>query len=586
MAARSAEEGRVGQRMNRPSCPEIRAVSGPRCPAQTGRGAPEGARCGRAENRRTSLDLRPTRTSVNERREPVSEPGAGGILLTRAEEDLRGRGRRSSNPSGRRRWSSPASSARTWIPPELRIRLAAELPRVRWLAFTLPAGGWPRSRSSRGDPLPPRAPGGGGRPPPPRKPRGAAFGRADLVSPRQVPLRVPRRRSRDRTLGTERPGCSRRWRKKRGCGARTHPSVRRPYLYPAGRVPHAAGAGAAAPAAGVVPLARTRCFLASPSAVYRLRQSGVVGYRAPKSSTIGPSHHGGGTRRRARSDRGGPPAGVARVIGGDEMRDLTITMPGRVRPRRLRRTGAIRRSGGGDPHFSPPRFVLPPLRACPPTTAEEPVPSMPGISLMGVDTLLRRVEADLGLGIRSVLLFGHPVKGTKSPGGEAAADPGGGGCRGRRWAASRRRSGGDLVVMTDVCLCGYTDHGHCGLLRRGWRRAAGAWTTTVRFGRSWRRPLSHARAGADVVAPFRHDGRTGGVHPRCARRRGIPPASRCSPYTAKYASAYYGPFRGCGGLRPRRTATGRATRWDCRNRLESAQGGEARRERGRGHAQW
>ena len=244
------------------------------------------------------------------------------------------------------------------------------------------------------------------------------------------------------------------------------------------------------------------------------------------------------------------------------MRDLTITMPGRVRPRRLRRTGAIR-DLVAETRISPAQFVLPHF-VLPADEAEEPVPSMPGISLMGVDTLLRRVEADLGLGIRSVLLFGHPVKGTKSPGGEAAADPGGAVPRavGRLKAAF----GGDLVVMTDVCLCGYTDHGHCGLLDED-----GAGGGGVDNDRSLRplveTALSHARAGADVVAPSdMMDGRVAAIRD-ALDAEGFSRVSVLA-YTAKYASAYYGPFRDAADSAPAH-GDRQSYQMDCRNRLEA-----------------
>ena len=239
------------------------------------------------------------------------------------------------------------------------------------------------------------------------------------------------------------------------------------------------------------------------------------------------------------------------------MRDLTITLPGRVRPRRLRRTGAIR-DLVAETHLSPAQFILPHF-VLPAGRAEEPVPSMPGISLMGVETLLGQVESDLALGIRSVLLFGHPVKGTKSPGGEAAADGEGA----VQQAVSRLKAtfGDDLVVMTDVCLCAYTDHGHCGLIEGGDVDNDSSLRPLVETA------LSHARAGADVVAPSdMMDGRVGAIRD-ALDVEGLANVSVLA-YSAKYASAYYGPFRDAADSAPAH-GDRQSYQMDCRNALEA-----------------
>ena len=239
------------------------------------------------------------------------------------------------------------------------------------------------------------------------------------------------------------------------------------------------------------------------------------------------------------------------------MRDLTITLPGRVRPRRLRRTGAIR-DLVAETRLSPAQFILPHF-VLPADRAEEPVPSMPGISLMGVETLLGQVESDLALGIRSVLLFGHPVKGTKSPGGEAAADGEGA----VQQAVSRLKAtfGDDLVVLTDVCLCAYTDHGHCGLIEGGGVDNDSSLRPLVETA------LSHARAGADVVAPSdMMDGRVGAIRD-ALDAEGLANVSVLA-YSAKYASAYYGPFRDAADSAPAH-GDRQSYQMDCRNALEA-----------------
>ena len=239
------------------------------------------------------------------------------------------------------------------------------------------------------------------------------------------------------------------------------------------------------------------------------------------------------------------------------MRDLTITLPGRVRPRRLRRTGAIR-DLVAETRLSPAQFILPHF-VLPADRAEEPVPSMPGISLMGVETLLGQVESDLALGIRSVLLFGHPVKGTKSPDGEAAAD--GEGAVQRAVSRLKATFGDDLVVMTDVCLCAYTDHGHCGLIEGGDVDNDSSLRPLVETA------LSHARAGADVVAPSdMMDGRVGAIRD-ALDAEGLANVSVLA-YSAKYASAYYGPFRDAADSAPAH-GDRQSYQMDCRNALEA-----------------
>ena len=253
------------------------------------------------------------------------------------------------------------------------------------------------------------------------------------------------------------------------------------------------------------------------------------------------------------------------------MRELTITVPGRIRPRRLRRTAAMR-DLVAETRISSDRFVLPHF-VLPAERAEEPVPSMPGISLMGVENLLRQVESDLALGIRSVLLFGHPVKGTKSPGGEAAADDGGA----VQQAVSRLKAafGDSLVVMTDVCLCSYTDHGHCGLIEEGEVDNDSSLRPLVETA------LSHARAGADVVAPSdMMDGRVAAIRD-ALDTEGLGTVAVLA-YTAKYASAYYGPFRDAADSAPAH-GDRQSYQMDCRNGLEAIREAELDEDEGRGH---
>ena len=175
-----------------------------------------------------------------------------------------------------------------------------------------------------------------------------------------------------------------------------------------------------------------------------------------------------------------------------------------------------------------PHFVLPTDRA------EDPVESMPGISRYGVKNLVERVLADADLGIRAVLLFGTPEDGKKDERGTPASSPSS--AVARAVEALKQRAGDEIVVITDVCLCAYTSHGHCGVLRDG--KVINDETLPLLKDIA----LAHAGAGADVVAPSdMMDGRVAAI------RKGLDEANYedvgILSYAAKYASAYYGPFR-------------------------------------------
>jgi porphobilinogen synthase len=215
------------------------------------------------------------------------------------------------------------------------------------------------------------------------------------------------------------------------------------------------------------------------------------------------------------------------------MPDPIVTRPGRERPRRLRATAAIRdlvaETAVGARQLIMPHFVVPEV------ADREPIASMPGIDLVSVERLLGQVEADLALGIRAVLLFGHPEPGTKSPTAAAAAAPKG--SVQRAVAALKTRFSDDLIVMTDVCLCAYTDHGHCGVLS-----STGRIDNDASLQPLVDAALSHAGAGADVVAPSdMMDGRVAAIRD-ALDAHGLEHTIVMS-YAVKYASAYYGPFR-------------------------------------------
>ena len=202
------------------------------------------------------------------------------------------------------------------------------------------------------------------------------------------------------------------------------------------------------------------------------------------------------------------------------------------RPRRLRTTerlrALVRESRVSAEQLVMPHFVLPTDRA------EDPVESMPGISRYGVKNLAERVLADADLGIRAVLLFGTPEDGKKNERGTPASSPSS--AVARAVETLKQRAGDEIVVITDGCLCAYTSHGHCGVLRDG--KAINDETLPLLKDIA----LAHAGAGADLVAPSdMMDGRVAAI------RRGLDEADYGDvgilSYAAKYASAYYGPFR-------------------------------------------
>jgi porphobilinogen synthase len=214
------------------------------------------------------------------------------------------------------------------------------------------------------------------------------------------------------------------------------------------------------------------------------------------------------------------------------MAELIVTTPGRTRLRRLRRTRVLRNlvaeTNVGADNLIMPHFVLPAERA------DEPISSMPGIAQQGLENVVKQVGKDLGVGIRAVLLFGHPEHGGKTPDGAAAAAADG--AVQRACERLKREFGDELVVMTDVCLCAYTDHGHCGILEDGRVLNDASLVPLVAMA------VSHARAGADVVAPSdMMDGRVAAIRD-ALDDAGFTDTALMS-YAVKFASAYYGPFR-------------------------------------------
>jgi porphobilinogen synthase len=200
-----------------------------------------------------------------------------------------------------------------------------------------------------------------------------------------------------------------------------------------------------------------------------------------------------------------------------------------VRPRRLRRSETLRRMVR-ETRLSRDQLVLP-LFVVEGRGVREPVASMPGVFRHSVDALVDEAKRVRDLGIPAVILFGVPAR--KDARGSGADAPDG---IVQRAVAAVKRAEPELCVITDVCLCEYTDHGHCGLVEDGEVR------NDPSLGRIAAAALSHARAGADVVAPSdMMDGRVGAIR-RALDGAGFEHLPILS-YAAKYASAYYGPFR-------------------------------------------
>jgi porphobilinogen synthase len=206
------------------------------------------------------------------------------------------------------------------------------------------------------------------------------------------------------------------------------------------------------------------------------------------------------------------------------------------RPRRLRRTHALR-TLARETRVDPSRFIAP-LFVRAGRGIREPIASLPGQMRFSPDELVREVGALQELGISAVLIFGVPE--TKDPEArEAYAEAG----IVQEAVRALRQAYPGLAVLTDVCLCAYTDHGHCGVAR-GHEIDNDATLELLA-----RTAVSHAAAGADVVAPSAMmDGQVGAIRQELDDA-GFPEVAIMA-YAAKYASGFYGPFRDASGSAP------------------------------------
>ena len=212
-----------------------------------------------------------------------------------------------------------------------------------------------------------------------------------------------------------------------------------------------------------------------------------------------------------------------------------------ARPRRLRANAALRRMVR-ETRLDPSRLIYP-LFVTAAASEPQPIASMPGISQWPVRDILAEARSAANLGIGAVLLFGIPA--SKDAAGSGSYDP-----EGVVQGAVRQLKGAlpDLLVITDVCLCEYTDHGHCGLLN-----GSGVAAKNPHLPADYvlndesvavlaRIAVSHAEAGADIVAPSAMlDGMVAGI--RAALDHACFTNLPILSYSAKFASALYGPFR-------------------------------------------
>lgn len=206
------------------------------------------------------------------------------------------------------------------------------------------------------------------------------------------------------------------------------------------------------------------------------------------------------------------------------------------RPRRLRKNEAFR-TLIRETHIAPGQLIYP-LFVMPGRNIREEIPSMPGVFRLSVDQLVKEAKECLALGINAVLLFGLPEK----------KDAMGSGAHAKNGIIQQaikelKNKAPELMVITDVCLCEYTDHGHCGCI------IGNDVDNDATLEILAKTALSHAQAGADMVAPSdMMDGRIAEIRATLDENNfdSVPIMS----YAVKYASSFYGPFRDAADCTP------------------------------------
>ncbi len=200
------------------------------------------------------------------------------------------------------------------------------------------------------------------------------------------------------------------------------------------------------------------------------------------------------------------------------------------RPRRLRKNPIVREMVA-ETRLSKDMFVYP-YFVVPGKGVQNSIDAMPGISHFSADTLVKDVEAGLKLGLNRVLLFGVGEQKTE----DASSCYHDGSLVANAVRELKKAFGNDIYVITDVCACAYTTHGHCGILKDDMVQNDETVAVLAKMA------LSHALAGADMVAPSdMMDGRVGAIREKLDANQFINTA--IMSYSIKFASAYYGPFR-------------------------------------------
>ncbi|MEK7776680.1 MAG: porphobilinogen synthase [Planctomycetota bacterium] len=205
------------------------------------------------------------------------------------------------------------------------------------------------------------------------------------------------------------------------------------------------------------------------------------------------------------------------------------------RPRRLRQTETMRRLVR-ETRLTVDDLIMP-LFVRPGKGIKQPIPSMPGNFQMSVDVLVEEAKVLQGLGIPGIILFGIPDK-KDEMGSDAYSDEG----IIQKAIIAIKKEVKEMLVITDVCMCEYTSHGHCGFIKRDEKRGHLDVDNDMTLELLAKESVSHVQAGADIVAPSdMMDGRVGVIRDALDEKgfEHIP----IMAYSAKYASGFYGPFR-------------------------------------------
>lgn len=246
-----------------------------------------------------------------------------------------------------------------------------------------------------------------------------------------------------------------------------------------------------------------------------------------------------------------------KVVTGSSTSPSSSLFPA-LRLRRLRQTPAMR-ALVAETRISPQQLVYP-MFARPGKKERRPIGSMPGICQLSLDEMLKEATVAAEAGVPAVLLFGIPdTKDERATGAYAA--------KGIVQEAVRllKRELPQLLVITDVCLCEYMSHGHCGLVQQGAKGARILNDPTLEL--LARSAVSHAEAGADMVAPSdMMDGRVAAIR-QALDAKGFADTPIMS-YAAKFASAFYGPFREAAESAPK-FGDRRSYQMDAPNALEA-----------------